>query len=191
MVERVGSAAIERRRGVDTISAQMHRRARPVAPLHAVPRPGAIPSRPGIPRAPAHAPGDGPVGGGERAQIGGRCGRNPSQSQSGAQDTPLAATCAGWTASTSAPARGVPHPPPSPCGRYWHGWATTASGSGSGRGRPRLGEPRAGSHSRLRRLQRPALFVGEAQGQIEIAVPLDDNVLPQHYEPLLDYLLGA
>jgi hypothetical protein len=37
----------------------------------------------------------------------------------------------------------------------------------------------------------PALFVGEAQGQIEIAVPLDDNVLPQHYEPLLDYLLGA
>jgi hypothetical protein len=37
----------------------------------------------------------------------------------------------------------------------------------------------------------PALFVGEAQGQIEIAIPLDDNVLPQHYELLLDYLLGV
>ena len=36
----------------------------------------------------------------------------------------------------------------------------------------------------------PALFVAEAQGQVEVAVPLDDNVLPQHYEPLIDYLVG-
>ncbi len=36
----------------------------------------------------------------------------------------------------------------------------------------------------------PALFVAEAQGQVEVAVPLDDNVLPQFYELLLDYLVG-
>ncbi|SMY10896.1 phosphatase [Brevibacterium jeotgali] len=36
----------------------------------------------------------------------------------------------------------------------------------------------------------PALFVAEAQGQVDAAVPLDDNVLPQFYELLIDYLIG-
>jgi len=33
------------------------------------------------------------------------------------------------------------------------------------------------------------LFVGEAEGKIAVAVPLDDNVLPRHYGPLTTYLL--
>lgn len=36
----------------------------------------------------------------------------------------------------------------------------------------------------------PALFVGEAEGRIRVAVPLDDNVLPHLYEPVSSYLLG-
>lgn len=35
----------------------------------------------------------------------------------------------------------------------------------------------------------PALFVGEAEGKIAVAVPLDDNVLPRYYAPLTAYLL--
>lgn len=35
----------------------------------------------------------------------------------------------------------------------------------------------------------PALFVGEAEGKIAVAVPLDDNVLPRYYRPLIDYLV--
>jgi len=35
----------------------------------------------------------------------------------------------------------------------------------------------------------PALFVGEAEGKIAVAVPLDDNVLPRYYRPLTDYLV--
>lgn len=35
----------------------------------------------------------------------------------------------------------------------------------------------------------PALFVGEAEGKIAVAVPLDDNVLPKYYGPLTAYLL--
>jgi hypothetical protein len=31
--------------------------------------------------------------------------------------------------------------------------------------------------------------VGEAEGKIAVAVPLDDNVLPRHYNPLTSYLL--
>lgn len=34
----------------------------------------------------------------------------------------------------------------------------------------------------------PALFVGEAEGKIEAAVPLDDNVAPHLYAPLTAYL---
>lgn len=37
----------------------------------------------------------------------------------------------------------------------------------------------------------PALFVGEAEGKIECAVPLDDNVDPGHYALLTAYLLGG
>jgi hypothetical protein len=35
----------------------------------------------------------------------------------------------------------------------------------------------------------PALFVGEAEGQVLVCVPLDDNVAPHLYEPLTTYLL--
>jgi hypothetical protein len=37
----------------------------------------------------------------------------------------------------------------------------------------------------------PALFVGEAEGSIQVSVPLDDNVAPHHYAPLTAYLLEA
>lgn len=35
----------------------------------------------------------------------------------------------------------------------------------------------------------PALFVGEAEGRVRVAVPLDDNLDPDLYAPLTDYLL--
>lgn len=35
----------------------------------------------------------------------------------------------------------------------------------------------------------PALFVGEAEGKIEVCVPLDDNVLPHLYDPVAAYLV--
>lgn len=35
----------------------------------------------------------------------------------------------------------------------------------------------------------PALFVGEAEGKIDVVVPLDDNVLPRYYAPLTDRLV--
>jgi hypothetical protein len=37
----------------------------------------------------------------------------------------------------------------------------------------------------------PALFVGEAEGAVDVAVPLDDNVLPHLYGPLSRYLLAG
>jgi Phosphatase len=37
----------------------------------------------------------------------------------------------------------------------------------------------------------PALFVGEAEGDVAVCVPLDDNVMPQLYEPMTAYLLNA
>jgi len=37
----------------------------------------------------------------------------------------------------------------------------------------------------------PALFVGEAEGSLLVAVPLDDDVEPHLYEPLTAYLLHA
>jgi hypothetical protein len=37
----------------------------------------------------------------------------------------------------------------------------------------------------------PALFVGEHEGKVTVAVPLDDNVAPHHYSPLTDFLLHA
>lgn len=36
----------------------------------------------------------------------------------------------------------------------------------------------------------PALFVGEAEGLVDVAVPLDDNVLPSLYEPVTAFLLA-
>jgi hypothetical protein len=35
----------------------------------------------------------------------------------------------------------------------------------------------------------PALFVGEAEGSVAVAVPLDDGMAPRHYLPLGDYVL--
>lgn len=35
----------------------------------------------------------------------------------------------------------------------------------------------------------PALFVGQADGKLEVVVPLDDNVTPAHYSPMTAYLL--
>jgi Phosphatase len=37
----------------------------------------------------------------------------------------------------------------------------------------------------------PALFVGEAEGRVGITVPLDDNVLPHLYRPVVGYLLAG
>jgi hypothetical protein len=37
----------------------------------------------------------------------------------------------------------------------------------------------------------PALFLGETDGRIAVAVPLDDNVLPHLYAPLTDVLVAA
>jgi hypothetical protein len=37
----------------------------------------------------------------------------------------------------------------------------------------------------------PALFVGEAEGAVAVAVPLDDNVAPHLYRPMTEYLLAA
>ncbi|MEU1310675.1 phosphatase [Streptomyces cinnamoneus] len=38
----------------------------------------------------------------------------------------------------------------------------------------------------------PALFLAEAEGTLQVAVPLDDHVLdPRFYEPMTAYLLGA
>jgi Phosphatase len=36
----------------------------------------------------------------------------------------------------------------------------------------------------------PALFVGEAEGDVRVTVPLDDNVAPQLYRPMTAYLLA-
>ena len=35
----------------------------------------------------------------------------------------------------------------------------------------------------------PGLFVSAEQGQILVAVPMDDNVTPHLYEPVIDFIL--
>jgi hypothetical protein len=37
----------------------------------------------------------------------------------------------------------------------------------------------------------PALFVGEAEGDVAVCVPLDDNVMPDLYEPMTSFLLAT
>jgi hypothetical protein len=37
----------------------------------------------------------------------------------------------------------------------------------------------------------PALFVGEAEGRVAVTVPLDDNVQPHLYAPVVDSLLAG
>jgi hypothetical protein len=36
----------------------------------------------------------------------------------------------------------------------------------------------------------PALFIGEAEGLVDVSVPLDDNVSPDTYEPVTAFLLA-
>ena len=57
-----------------------------------------------------------------------------------------------------------------------HGWA----GAASSRGLRTLGYADCND---------PALFVAEDQGAIEVTVPLDDDVVPHLYEPLIAYVL--
>jgi hypothetical protein len=57
-----------------------------------------------------------------------------------------------------------------------HGWAGAAAEAGV----PTVGF--ADSND-------PALFLGEAEGKIDVVVPLDDNVLPRYYTPLTERLV--
>jgi hypothetical protein len=57
-----------------------------------------------------------------------------------------------------------------------HGWAGQAASTGV----PTVGFADCND---------PGLFVSEAQGQLEVAVPLDDNVCPGLYAPLIAYVL--
>jgi Phosphatase len=59
-----------------------------------------------------------------------------------------------------------------------HGWAGAAAEAGV----PSVGF--ADSND-------PALFVGEQDGKVTVAVPLDDNVAPHLYAPLTEFLLGT
>ena len=53
----------------------------------------------------------------------------------------------------------------------------------------------AGSRAQLRTIAMgdcndPGIFVAEAQGDVEVTVPLDDNVAPHLYNPLVDYIIS-
>lgn len=57
-----------------------------------------------------------------------------------------------------------------------HGWA----GAASSRGLRTIGYADCND---------PALFVAEAQGGLEVSIPLDDDVVPNLYRPLIDYVI--
>lgn len=57
-----------------------------------------------------------------------------------------------------------------------HGWAGAAAQAGI----PTIG---------LADTNDPALFVGAEEGKVAVAVPLDDNVSPDRYRPLADYVV--
>jgi hypothetical protein len=57
-----------------------------------------------------------------------------------------------------------------------HGWAGAAASAGL----PTIG---------IADCNDPGLFVSEAQGQLEVAVPMDDNVLPHLYDPVTEFIL--
>src|SRR5206468_2863245 len=59
-----------------------------------------------------------------------------------------------------------------------HGWAGAAAQAGL----PVIG---------LADTNDPALFVGAEEGKVAVAVPLDDNVAPDLYEPLAGLLVAA
>ncbi len=54
-------------------------------------------------------------------------------------------------------------------------------------GRGRLGAGTA--DGRYADCNDPALFVAEAQGAVEVTVPLDDDVTPFLYDPLVEFVL--
>ena len=57
-----------------------------------------------------------------------------------------------------------------------HGWA----GAAASRGLRTIGYADCND---------PALFVAEAQGQIEATIPLDDDVVTNLYAPLIDFVI--
>jgi hypothetical protein len=57
-----------------------------------------------------------------------------------------------------------------------HGWAGAAAEAGL----PTVGFADCND---------PALFIGEAEGKVDVVVPLDDNVTPSYYAPMTAYLL--
>lgn len=59
-----------------------------------------------------------------------------------------------------------------------HGWAGAAAEAGS-------------SVIGFADSNDPALFVGQEEQKVAVAVPLDDNVLPGHYAPLTAYLIDC
>jgi hypothetical protein len=59
-----------------------------------------------------------------------------------------------------------------------HGWAGAAAQAGI----PTVGFADCND---------PALFVGEAEGKVEVTVPLDDNVAPAFYTPVTAYLVAG
>ena len=58
-----------------------------------------------------------------------------------------------------------------------HGWA----GAAGRRGIPTIG---------IADCNDPALFVAEAQGSVQVVVPMDDGMPPALFYPVLDYILG-
>lgn len=58
-----------------------------------------------------------------------------------------------------------------------HGWAGAAASAGI----PTIG---------IADCNDPGLFVSEAQGDLEVCVPMDDNVLPHFYSEVINYILA-
>ena len=65
-------------------------------------------------------------------------------------------------------------------------WAPFSAISPQLQGQPAIVLPEPGEA--LRSFTLPG--AGEAEGKIAVTVPLDDNVLPRHYEPLTRYLVS-
>ncbi|WP_178945500.1 phosphatase [Kocuria sp. TGY1127_2] len=59
-----------------------------------------------------------------------------------------------------------------------HGWAGAAASAGI----PTIG---------IADCNDPGLFVSEAQEELEVCVPMDDNVLPGYYSAVIDYILAG
>ncbi|MDN5605771.1 MAG: phosphatase [Kocuria sp.] len=59
-----------------------------------------------------------------------------------------------------------------------HGWAGAAASAGI----PTIG---------IADCNDPGLFVSEAQGALEVCVPMDDNVVPHHYSKVTNYIVDG